>query len=489
MSISIWPYLVPEWHDPDTVLDYVISWAEWLAEGESIAVSEWIVDGATAVDETATATTATVWIGAPTADQIVATNRITTDSTPVARIQERVLIIRVGDSTAAPVPGGRRVLIPPVSAPGGTAGSGTMRLAVALVDVNGTPIPAADIANTHTLHGLGVHEVGDEGLTLTLTTQDELPDGTYYQISVRQGRSEFRTTVQLPPGETDLTWAEFLALPNAVEGAARWYGITADERAAMDAANSPDADNPIATLADVGAGGAVESVDGQTGAVDLSGSYDALGAATSAVAAHAGATDPHTQYTTTAEAAAAASAAIGVHVAAVNPHAQYPIGSATQLLSSTERAALTAANAPSGSNPLATMDDIEVAGGPVTSWNTRTGAVVPAAGDYDGLYDPHGTATAAVAAHVAAGDPHTQYTTAAEAASAASAAVATHVGLADPHTQYTTAAEAAAEAADAVALHTAASDPHPQYLTQTEVQGLIDAAIAAALVEISGGGA
>jgi hypothetical protein len=57
-------------------------------------------------------------------------------------------------------------------------------------------------------------------------------------------------------------------------------------------------------------------------------------------------------------------------------------------------------------------------------------------------FDAAGVATAAVAAHVAAGDPHPQYLTAAEgnaaydATGAATAAVATHVGLADPHTQY-----------------------------------------------------
>jgi hypothetical protein len=57
-------------------------------------------------------------------------------------------------------------------------------------------------------------------------------------------------------------------------------------------------------------------------------------------------------------------------------------------------------------------------------------------------FDAAGVATAAVAAHVAAGDPHPQYLTAAEgnaaydATGAATAAVVTHVGLADPHTQY-----------------------------------------------------
>lgn len=44
--------------------------------------------------------------------------------------------------------------------------------------------------------------------------------------------------------------------------------------------------------------------------------------------------------------------------------------------------------------------------------------------------------TDAITAHEAASDPHSQYTTAAEATTIADAAVAAHVALADPHTQY-----------------------------------------------------
>lgn len=47
-----------------------------------------------------------------------------------------------------------------------------------------------------------------------------------------------------------------------------------------------------------------------------------------------------------------------------------------------------------------------------------------------------GTAAAAVAAHVAAADPHPTYQTAAEGAASAAAAVATHVAAANPHPEY-----------------------------------------------------
>lgn len=59
-----------------------------------------------------------------------------------------------------------------------------------------------------------------------------------------------------------------------------------------------------------------------------------------------------------------------------------------------------------------------------------------------GPYDPLGTADAAVADHVAASDPHTQYLNETrgderyDAVGAADVAVATHVGDSDPHTQY-----------------------------------------------------
>ncbi len=73
--------------------------------------------------------------------------------------------------------------------------------------------------------------------------------------------------------------------------------------------------------------------------------------------------------------------------------------------------------------------------------------------NHSGTYDPAGTASTAVAAHVAASDPHSQYLTASEgnaaysavghnhdsaydATGAASSAVAAHVAAGDPHTQY-----------------------------------------------------
>lgn len=91
-------------------------------------------------------------------------------------------------------------------------------------------------------------------------------------------------------------------------------------------------------------------------------------------------------------------------------------------------------------------------------------------------YDATGTADAAVAAHVALPDPHTQYLTSAEgnaaydALGAAESAVAAHTALPDPHTQYLTTSEAGSlyEASGAVTGHVSASDPHTQYQKESE---------------------
>jgi len=96
MAISKWPHRLSVPKDPDATLDYQIDWSDWLADGESIVTSEWVVLGATLVDEGSTATLSTAWIsGGSVGAMISLTNRITTDSSPVARIDDRTLIIKV----------------------------------------------------------------------------------------------------------------------------------------------------------------------------------------------------------------------------------------------------------------------------------------------------------------------------------------------------------------------------------------------------------
>lgn len=87
----------------------------------------------------------------------------------------------------------------------------------------------------------------------------------------------------------------------------------------------------------------------------------------------------------------------------------------------------------------------EVVAGGGAAWGDITGTLssqTDLQGELDGKEDA-GTAASAVAAHEAAGDPHTAYLTAdeADALYEAAGAVATHAGAADPHPGYLTTAE------------------------------------------------
>lgn len=121
-----------------------------------------------------------------------------------------------------------------------------------------------------------------------------------------------------------------------------------------------------------------------------------------------------------------------------------------------------------------TLVGAEVVAGGGAAWGDITGTLSTQAdlqGALDGKEDA-GAADTAIAAHEAAGDPHTAYLTAdeADALYEAAGAVATHAGAADPHPGYLTSAEgnAAYEAAGAVATHAAAADPHTGYQKESE---------------------
>jgi hypothetical protein len=93
--------------------------------------------------------------------------------------------------------------------------------------------------------------------------------------------------------------------------------------------------------------------------------------------------------------------------------------------------------------------------------------------------DQAGTAAAAVSAHEGESDPHSQYTTAAEAAAAAPVqSVAGKTG-AVTLTPSDVGADAAGTAASAVSAHEGAADPHPQYTDEDEAleQGIVAALI------------
>jgi hypothetical protein len=90
-----WPYRVRSPKDPDAVLDYQIDWSDWLGEGESIAVADWVVTGGTEDSATTTAKTATIWLsGGTEGEAISATCSVTTD---IGRSDDRTLILRVAE--------------------------------------------------------------------------------------------------------------------------------------------------------------------------------------------------------------------------------------------------------------------------------------------------------------------------------------------------------------------------------------------------------
>lgn len=85
--------------DPNAVLNYMVDWADeekgpWLATGEEISTSTWIVPaGITKTDESDTTTTATIWLsGGTVGESYLLTNRITTNQ---GRIDDRSFRIYV----------------------------------------------------------------------------------------------------------------------------------------------------------------------------------------------------------------------------------------------------------------------------------------------------------------------------------------------------------------------------------------------------------
>ena len=274
------------------------------------------------------------------------------------------------------------------------------------------------------------------------------------------------------------------------------------------------------TTVEAAAAAPVQTVNAQTGAVVLTAAdvgADVVGAATSAIATHEAAFDPHPQYTTVAEAGAAAP------VQSVNTQTGVVVLDATDVgadATGTAAAAVVAHEGALDPHPVYTTAVEAAAAAPVQSVNALTGAVVLTPGAIGA--EVAGAAATAVAAHEAAPDPHPIYTTPAQASAAApvqsvnaqaglvvldatdvgaealgavAAGVAAHEAAPDPHPIYTTTAEAGAAApvqsvnaltgsvvitpaligaepagtaAAQVAAHVALPDPHPAYTTTAE---------------------
>jgi len=92
--------------DADAELDYGLDWSDWLEAGETIAESAWEVpDGLTTVlganDQPAQGvinggTTTVIWLAGGEPGQLyTVTNRITTNLDPLARTDDRSIVIQI----------------------------------------------------------------------------------------------------------------------------------------------------------------------------------------------------------------------------------------------------------------------------------------------------------------------------------------------------------------------------------------------------------
>lgn len=245
------------------------------------------------------------------------------------------------------------------------------------------------------------------------------------------------------------------------------------------------------------------------------GNFEPTGTASSEVAAHVAAPDPHSQYLIQAETDALYEdiGSTAAHVAELDPHTQYQKetekGAANGYASLGADTKVPIAEIPTGStNSTVSLGDHNHAG-----VYDPSGTAASAVSTHEGLLDPHpqyltpaeadlaydaiGAATSGDSAHVAAGDPHAQYQLESEKGAVngyapldatgkvpeanlptGQAPVTDHgnlTGLADDdHTQYHTDArgdaryDAIGTAATAVSNHEAALDPHAQYQKESE---------------------
>ncbi|WP_214327861.1 hypothetical protein [Nonomuraea sediminis] len=156
------------------------------------------------------------------------------------------------------------------------------------------------------------------------------------------------------------------------------------------------------------------------------GVYDPAGTAAAAVTAHEAASDPHPQYLTGSEGNAAYSPLSHAHAAAdivsgTIAYPRLPVGTTSSTVAAGNDARLSDARTP------LTHASSHASGGsdPVTPAAIGAAATGHA---HTGVYDPAGTAAAAVTAHEVASDPHPQYLTGSEGNAAYSPLGHAHAG-------------------------------------------------------------
>ena len=205
---------------------------------------------------------------------------------------------------------------------------------------------------------------------------------------------------------------------------------------------APDPHPQYTTTAEAAAAAPVQSVAGKTGTVTLTPAdvgADAAGTAAAAVTAHEAAADPHTQYTTAARVRAVVltglSTAVSAAVTAADSilsalgklqaqiTAHVGTGGAAHADATTSTAGFMAAADKTKLDGIAAGATANSSDAQLRDRSTHTGtqAISTVTGLQTALdgKEAVGAATNSMATHLAAADPHSQYTTAAEAAAAA----------------------------------------------------------------------
>lgn len=148
----------------------------------------------------------------------------------------------------------------------------TARVSISLVTESGNRVVGWNVGTSEPVSEVDILDL-TEDIVLELLAQSRIATAsggeTWYRVRMAPPGALGTWDVQVPESAEVVELADLVGAAGIDPGdilAGRL--LTTDERAALDAANSPDADNPIATMADVAGGVAgVASFAGRTGVV------------------------------------------------------------------------------------------------------------------------------------------------------------------------------------------------------------------------------
>lgn len=144
----------------------------------------------------------------------------------------------------------RDLTIYPYDLPGGASNTDVL-ISLELVDADSAPQPGYDTVTGAGVVGTYTHTMRSEAITLALAATEGLTPQLYWLFKARWGSaSGYRLytsgLIELASAGGAITLSEFLSL---AEIPGTITGLTADEIAAIRAADSPSAANPFATMA------------------------------------------------------------------------------------------------------------------------------------------------------------------------------------------------------------------------------------------------